>query len=169
MAYRSNLAASLNLPGKLTFRALATHTISFLTDSGVVGTIPTESAGANRGNTPKWKVLASQSWDGERASLTLSERWISSGVVSNEFIECQTGCPVSTNIHQTIDNNHMAGAFYVDLGGSFKVSKQMTAYFKVNNVADRSPAAAPGIPLGANPALYDLIGREYRIGMRYNF
>jgi len=168
MAYRSNLAA-FKLPGKVTFRALATHTISFLTDSGVVGTIPTESAGANRGSTPDWKVLASQSWDGEQGSLTLSERWISSGVVSNEYIECQTNCPVSTNIHQTIDNNHMAGAFYVDLGGSYKLSKQLTAYFKVNNVANRSPAAAPGIPLGANPALYDLIGREYRVGMRYNF
>jgi iron complex outermembrane receptor protein len=168
MAYRSSLSA-LDLPGKLTFRALATHTISFLTDSGVVGTIPTQSAGANRGSTPRWKVLASQSWDSDRGSLTLSERWISSGVVSNEFIECQTNCPVSTNIHQTIDNNHMAGAFYVDLGGSLNLSKKMTAYFKVNNVADISPAAAPGIPLGANPALYDLIGREYRLGLRYNF
>ncbi|HEX5344947.1 MAG TPA: TonB-dependent receptor plug domain-containing protein [Duganella sp.] len=168
MAYRSKLNL-LNHPGKLTFRVLATHTISFLTDSGVVGTIPTESAGANRGSTPRWKGLASQSWDSERASLTLTERWISSGVISNEFIECQTNCPVSTNIHQTIDNNHMPGAFYIDLGGSLKLSKGLTAYFKVNNLADIAPASAPGIPLGANPALYDLIGREYRLGLRYNY
>jgi outer membrane receptor protein involved in Fe transport len=76
---------------------------------------------------------------------------------------------VSTNIHQTIDNNHMPGAFYIDLGGSLKLSKGLTAYFKVNNLADISPASAPGIPLGANPALYDLIGREYRLGLRYNY
>jgi hypothetical protein len=36
-----------NLPGRFTVRGLVTRNISFLTDPGVVGTIPSEGAGAN--------------------------------------------------------------------------------------------------------------------------
>jgi len=46
--YRAGLGA-LRLPGSVTVRALATHAISFLTNSGIVGTIPVQSAGVNQG------------------------------------------------------------------------------------------------------------------------
>jgi outer membrane receptor protein involved in Fe transport len=169
-AYRTDLKG-LDLPGKLTIRALATHTQSFLTNSGVVGTIPSEGAGNNLGGTPKWKLLATQSWDTDKVSLTLSERWISNGVYSNEFIECQTNCPVSTVIHPTILNNQMKGATYFDFGGSYKFSKQLTGYFKIDNFTNVDPVAAPqtNASFGINPALYDVLGRQYRAGLRYNF
>ena len=175
-AYRMNLKG-LGLPGRLTFRALVTRNISFLTDPGVVGTIPSEGAGANlafgvgQGTTPKWKGLASQSWDTDKYSLTLTERWISKGVYSNEFIECQTNCPVSTTIHPTIFNNKMKGAFYVDLGGSYKLGEKTTAYFKIDNIGNVDPEPAPqtNLSYGINPQLYDVLGRVYRVGVRYNF
>ncbi|MRW93564.1 TonB-dependent receptor plug domain-containing protein [Duganella sp. FT80W] len=169
-AYRMNLK-NWNLPGRLTFRGLVTRNIHFLTDSGVVGTIPSEGAGANLGATPRWKGLLSQSWDTDKYSLTLSERWISSGVYSNEFIECQTNCPVSTVQHPTIYNNHMKGAFYVDLGGTWKIGDKATAFFKIDNIANVDPAPAPqaNLSFGINPTLYDVIGRVYRVGLRYNF
>jgi outer membrane receptor protein involved in Fe transport len=169
-AYRLNLK-DWNLPGRVTLRGLVTRNITFLTDSGVVGTIPSEGAGNNLGNTPRWKGLTSQSWDTDKYSLTLTERWISSGKYSNEFIECQTNCPVSTVIHPTIYDNHMKGAFYVDLGGTWKFSDKATAFFKVDNIGNVDPAAAPqtNLSYGINPALYDVVGRVYRVGMRYNF
>jgi outer membrane receptor protein involved in Fe transport len=169
-AYRLNLK-DWGVPGRVTLRGLLTRNISFLTDPGVVGTIPSEGAGNNLGSTPRWKGLASQSWDTDKYSLTLTERWISSGKYSNEFIECQTDCPVSTVIHPTIYNNHMKGAFYVDLGGSWKVADKTTAYFKIDNIGNVDPAAAPqaNLSYGINPALYDVLGRVYRVGLRYNF
>jgi outer membrane receptor protein involved in Fe transport len=169
-AYRMNLK-DWGVPGRVTLRALVTRNISFMTDPGVVGTIPSEGAGANLGNTPKWKGLASQSWDSDKYGLTLTERWISKGVYSNEYIECQTTCPVSTTIHPTIFNNKMKGAFYVDLGGSYKINDKTTAYFKVDNIGNVDPAAAPqaNLSYGINPALYDVLGRVYRAGVRYNF
>jgi iron complex outermembrane receptor protein len=169
-AYRMNLK-DWGVPGRVTLRGLLTRNISFLTDPGVVGTIPSEGAGNNLGNTPRWKGLASQSWDTDKYSLTLTERWISSGKYSNEFIECQTDCPVSTVIHPTIYNNHMKGAFYVDLGGTWKVADKTTAYFKIDNIGNVDPAAAPqaNLSYGINPALYDVLGRVYRVGLRYNF
>jgi outer membrane receptor protein involved in Fe transport len=169
-AYRLNLK-DWNLPGRVTLRGLVTRNISFLTDPGVVGTIPTEGAGNNLGSTPKWKGLLSQSWDTDKYSLTLTERWISSGKYSNEYIECQTNCPVSTVIHPTIYDNHMKGAFYVDLGGTWKVADKTTAYFKIDNIGNVDPAQAPqaNLSYGINPALYDVLGRVYRVGLRYNF
>jgi iron complex outermembrane receptor protein len=169
-SYRMNLK-DYGLPGRLTLRALATRTISFLTDPGIVGTIPSEGAGNNLGGTPKWKGLATQSWDTDKYGLTLSQRWVSKGVYSNEFIECQTNCPVSTITHPTILNNQMKGAFYVDLGGSYKINPKTTAYFKVDNIGNVDPVAAPqtNLSFAINPALYDVLGRVYRAGVRYNF
>lgn len=168
--YRFNLG-SVGLPGSLTLRGLATHTQTFKTNSGVVGTIPTEAAGVNLGNTPKWKGQFSQSWETDTASFTVSQRWISDGVYSNEFIECQTNCPVATVTRATILNNQMKGAFYWDIGGSYKVSKTMSVYFKIDNLTDVDPVAAPqtGTGYGINPFLYDVLGRQYRIGARLSF
>jgi outer membrane receptor protein involved in Fe transport len=140
----------------------------------VIGTIPSEGAGVNLGNTPTWKLLASQTWDGllgDKLSLTLTERWFSDGVYSKEYIECQTNCPVSTLIHPTIYDNKMKGATYLDIGGSWNLSKQMMLYFKIDNLTDRDPEAAPqpNPSFAVNPALYDVIGRTYRAGLRYNF
>ena len=169
-SYRMSLK-NWGLPGRLTLRALVTRNISFLTDPGVVGTIPSEGAGNNLGTTPRWKGLASQSWDTDQYSLTLAQRWISKGVYSNEYIECQTDCPVSTIIHPTIANNKMKGAFYVDLGGSYKFSDKLTGFFKIDNIGDVNPAPAPqtNLSFGINPQLYDVLGRVYRAGLRYNF
>ncbi|MET0497790.1 MAG: TonB-dependent receptor [Steroidobacteraceae bacterium] len=171
-SYRTDL-----LSGSLTLRALATHVISFLTDSGVVGTIPVESAGVNLGNPvtssgiPDWKLHLTQGWNNDKFGVTLTERWISDGVYSNEYIECQTDCPVSTITRQTIDNNDMKGATYVDLGGTYAATEHITAYFMIDNLLNKDPVAAPGttVSLGINPFLYDALGRTYRIGFRTNF
>ncbi|MDR7294984.1 outer membrane receptor protein involved in Fe transport [Pelomonas aquatica] len=167
--YRFDLG--MGLPGKITLRGLATYTRSFVTNSGVVGTIPTEAAGVNLGNTPKWKGQFSQSWDTDTASFTVSQRWISDGVYSNEYIECQTNCPVSTLTRPTILNNQMKGAFYWDIGGSYKLNKNLTVYFKVDNLTNVDPVAAPqtGTGYGINPFLYDVLGRQYRVGARMQF
>jgi len=155
--------------GTLTFRALATRTLSFVTDSGVLNTIPTDSAGVNVGNTPDWKVLATQSWDTDKWSISLTEHWISDGVYSNEVIVCQTDCPVSTVLHPTVNTNHMDGTLRFDLGASYKLTDNMTAYAKVDNLLNKDPAVSPGTGTVANPMIYDLIGRMYRVGLRFEF
>jgi outer membrane receptor protein involved in Fe transport len=172
-AYRMNLG-DYGLPGAFTLRGLATRTIHAVSDPGVPGTTPSEGAGNMTGATPKWKALMSQSWDGildGKLSLTLTERWISAGVFNNEYIECQANCPLPTAAHPTIFDNHMPGATYFDLGATYNISKQMTAYFKIDNLADRDPVLVPqtNLSLALNPAIYDAIGRTYRAGLRMNF
>lgn len=172
--YRTSMSG-IGLPGNFTVRALATHVIDYITTSDVIGTIPIDTAGVNGvvvgGTTPSWKGLFTESWDTDTFSLSLTQRWISDGVYSNEWIECQTNCPVATDAHPTIDNNKMKGYLYVDAGGTYKVSEKVTAYFKVDNLFNKSPAAAPqtDVGYGANPYLYDVLGRMYRVGFRMNF
>lgn len=46
----------------------------------------------------------------------------------------------------------------------------MTAYFEADNLFDRDPTPSPQTNTGldTNPELYDLIGRTFRLGVRYN-
>jgi len=174
--YRTGLSA-LRLPGAVTVRALATRTISFLTDSGLPNSIPIQSAGVNLANAvtsssvPYWKGEFTQGWDAGKFGLTLTERWFSDGVYAREYVQCQTNCPVSTINHPTIDNNVMRGATYVDLGGTYNVSGNLTAYFKIDNLLNKAPEPAPQstVYYGVNPYLYDVLGRMYRVGMRMEF
>ena len=162
----------LGLAGNLVFRALATNVRHFTTDTGLPGAIPIESAGVNTGNTASWKLLATESWNADRFSFTLQQRWFSDGVFGSQYVVCSAGnCPVSTVNNPTIDYNSMAGAFYFDVGGSYNLTKKLTAYFKVDNLFDRDPTPSPQTNTGVdiNPSLYDVLGRFYRVGIRYNF
>ncbi|WP_420144261.1 TonB-dependent receptor domain-containing protein [Sphingobium sp.] len=161
----------LGLPGSLTLRALGTHIQKFIVNAGVPGVDPVDNAGANNGATPDWKWLAIQTYDTGRFSLTVQERWISDGTFGNQYVVCQSSCPVSTGNHPTINYNTMKGAFYVDVGATFKIVDNVSIYGKVDNLFDKDPVAAPQTNTGLdiNPALYDTLGRIYRAGVRFNF
>ncbi|MBW8840841.1 MAG: TonB-dependent receptor [Sphingomonadales bacterium] len=166
------LTRPMGLPGNFTVRALATNVRHFTTNTGLIGAIPTEGAGVNAGNTPNWKLLATETWSSDRFSINLQQRWFSDGVFGNQYVVCSAGnCPVSTVNNPTIDYNKMPGAFYLDVGGSYNLTKKLTAYFKVDNLLDRDPTPSPQTNTGVdiNPTLYDVLGRFYRVGIRYNF
>ncbi|GAA0554002.1 outer membrane receptor protein involved in Fe transport [Rhizomicrobium palustre] len=158
------------VPGHFTLRGLATNIGTFLTDPGIPGTIPQQTAGTNSGATPHWKFLMTQSWDNGVFSFNLQERWFTDGVIDRKYVVCQTGCPVSTGNNPTLDNNFMSGAFYLDVGGTYSFTDSMTAYFKIDNLFDRDPTPSPQTNTGldTNPALYDIAGRTFRVGVRFS-
>ncbi len=160
-----------NLSGNLVLRALATNVQDFTTTNSLPGTIPVQSAGVNTGNTPTWKGLFVESYSTSLYSLTIQERWFSKGVIGTQYVVCSSSCPVSTTNNPTIDNNSMPGATYVDLAGSYNINKNIVAYFKIDNLANVSPAASPqtGTGLDVNPALYDTLGRMYHVGLRMKY
>ena len=165
-------ATKFGVPGNVVLRGLATNVKNFITDPGVPGTIPIQSAGVNAGNTPSWKLLVTEAWNTDRFSLSVQQRWFSDGVYAKEYVVCSAGnCPVSTTQHPTIDNNSMPGAFYLDIGGSFNVTKKLNVYFKIDNLLDHDPEPSPQTNTGidVNQALYDTLGRLFRVGARYNF
>lgn len=161
----------LRLPGFLTARALATHIFNYISNPGIPGTVPVQLAGVNTGSTPYWKLYGIQSWDLSHIGFDLTERWVSAGVFGQQYIVCQSDCPVSTVNNPTINYNHMAGALYFDLGARYSVTDKLTTFFKIDNLLNRDPVPSPGTNTGIdiNPELYDTIGRTYRAGVRYNF
>jgi iron complex outermembrane receptor protein len=168
-SYQSS--APFGLPGNVTVRGLATHMLKNRTETGFPGEAATDSVGVNLGSTPKWKLLASQTWSNDKLRLTVQQRWFSDGVYGNRYIVCQTDCPAWTADAPTIDRNDMKGAFYVDLSGSYDVTDGIQTYFKIDNLFNRDPEPAPRTDTGidVNPALYDVVGRMYRVGVRLNF
>lgn len=164
-SYRTTLGKVL--PGALTVRFIATKTMNYTLNTGVVRT---EYAGVNGGplatfSIPKWRTNTTVGYDLDRFSLTGTLRTISQGVYSNTFV---TGVD--------IDNNTIKGAKYVDLAGSYRVmgdrAKYVELYFKVDNLFDKDPPVAAqnvASALQANPVLYDVLGRSYRAGIRVRY
>lgn len=158
-------ARPLGLDGTFTVRGLATHIIKYVTDTGLPNTIPNDTAGINTGSTPHWKFLTIQNYDTDKWSLLVQERWFSAGKFNNNYIECQTGCPIATPQHPTINDNRIKGSFYVDIGATYKITPGLSAYVKVDNLFNQSPPYLPGFP---SPSLYDILGRVYHVGLRFS-
>ena len=156
----------------LTLRGLATRYIKNLFDSGVPGTVVLNSVGVNggQGTTPKWIFRASASYDSPSFSITAVGRGVSSGKYVANGIECTTGCPVSTTNFPTYDVNRVSGVFYADLNLTQKIrvddKSEAQLFFNVTNLFDRWPLLVPETGLAANSTYSDLLGRQFRIGIR---
>jgi iron complex outermembrane receptor protein len=176
-SYRASLSDFVSRwDGALTLRALGTNIRSNVSDSGLPGSVPHESAGENSGSSPKWRVVLTQKYDLGRLSTALTERWISSGVLNTQYIECQAGsCPTPTINAPTINDNHVPDAWYVDYTLNYKVidrpGRHLDAYFRVDNLFNKAPPVVAGsanISPGANVLLYDLLGRYFHVGVRFS-
>jgi outer membrane receptor protein involved in Fe transport len=180
LSYAKQLADWFDwMAGSISVRALGTYVDHFTTDPGIPGQPVIETAGQNSGNIARWRWMGVQSWDTERTSLTLTERWFSSGTINNAYIECTSGCPAPTTAVPTINNNHMDGALYIDIGATYDLvrradGRRLTAYFKVDNVFNKDPEPSPqfgSLPIsnGTNPFLYDTLGRNFHLGVRFTY
>ena len=101
-------------------------------------------------------------------------RSLSSGEYNPNYIQCSENCPVSIPSAQTIDYNHIDGAFYHDLSVSYEFDftggTNAQVYLNVVNALDEQPppiASAQYWYMPTNPQLYDTIGRTYYAGVRF--
>jgi outer membrane receptor protein involved in Fe transport len=165
-------------PGSLGLRALASKAISLYTNNGV--DVPTEAAGQNSGGLPTWTYRLSAGYDLDSGlGFQVIGRGVSGGTYDNSFIVCDTNCPVSTVANRTVNQNRIAGAFYTDfnINYSFKIDNAKGQVFlAVKNAFDVDPVLVGNGPTGNNtPAypqtnrlLYDVLGRVFRLGVRFS-
>jgi outer membrane receptor protein involved in Fe transport len=165
--------------GNFVVRVLATRFLKNYTDNTL--TMPLDTAGQNTGGgPPDWRWSASLGYNNDPFTATVTARGVSSGVYGNNFIECTSGCPVSTIDHPTINDNHIPGATYFDLSLSYTIltgrneSLQMQTFFNVRNITNKDPVIVAGGPSGlpfdtvtTNPANYDSLGRVFMAGVRF--
>jgi len=167
-AYRMQIGEE----GSILLKGVATRYIENIADTGIVGTIPVNNVGSNGGGTPKWIFRGSATFSTPSFSATVTGRGISSGRYSASGIECQTTCPVSTTQFPTYDNNRVKGLFYADLNVSQTLrfgGSEAQVFVNVTNVFNSSPLLVPETGLAANSTYSDMLGRQFRGGVRMKF
>jgi outer membrane receptor protein involved in Fe transport len=180
VSYRFALSdLSDGMDGNFSLRLLASHYIKNYQDDGIVA--PIDTAGQNDGDeTPSWTYRISATYSNDPITFTLTGRGVSSGTILNSNVQCASGCPASTASNRTIDNNHLAGAFYVDTNIAYKLSSygdnglDVETFLNVKNLANTDPVIVPGGPAGSaygtistNQGVYDALGRVFRAGIRF--
>lgn len=156
--------------GSLNFRYLGTHYITNITNNTL-----TPAVQAVGSTIPRWRNNLSATYSNEPYSITLIGRLESSGVINAQYVQCSTGCPLSTVNNPTINNNYEPGAFYLDTSMTYDISSAFQTYFNITNIFNRNPGIVPPSPSVApyvidqtNPSLYDVVGRTFRLGVRFN-
>lgn len=167
--------------GKATLRGLVSHYIDNIIDNGI--DVARDLAGQNAGGgdaTPTWNYRLTANYELDSWSFNLIGRGFSGGVYDNNFIECTTGCPASTPQARTINDNQIAGQWYVDASITKKVKlggSKVDLFLYVRNLLNSDPVLVGNGPTGNNtPAypmtnrnLYDVLGRVYRMGVRFEY
>jgi outer membrane receptor protein involved in Fe transport len=171
--------------GNMTLRGVASHYINSITDNGI--DTPQDEAGQNSGGgVPSWNFRLSANYDTEDWAFNVVGRGFSGGTYDNRFIECESNCPVVGSPERpnadfrTINNNRIAGQWYLDtsITRRFDVGRSRAEVFLyVRNLLNSDPVPVGIGPTGDNtPAypqtnrvLYDVLGRQFRMGVRFEY
>jgi outer membrane receptor protein involved in Fe transport len=157
--------------GDITLRGVATRYIDNILNTGVPQAVVVNTVGSAslQTATPKWIYRFSATYDTPDFAITATGRGISSGKYVANGIECTSGCPLSTTNAPTYDDNSVSGLFYADLNLTQKVSfgdADAQFFINVTNLFDRWPLLLPETGLAANSTYSDLLGRQFRVGLR---
>ncbi len=172
VSYRIPLIDVLGPETALVLRGTASHYLENVVDNGISAPIDTVGSLVGSG-PPDWLYRFSASLDTPDFGLTAVGRGVASGTYVNTYFECQSSCPESTPLARTINDNSIDGVFYVDLNAVAKIetaqSGDMEVFFQVTNLFDADPIVLPETGLAANSTYSDLIGRTFRVGVRFDF
>jgi outer membrane receptor protein involved in Fe transport len=173
-SYRFSLGS-----GRATLRALASHYIDNIFNNGI--DVPEDIAGKNQGDgVPAWNYRLTANYEVGDWSFNLTGRGFSDGVYNNNFFECAANCPISTPARRTINTNRIEGQWYVDASVTRKIKiggSKADLFLYVRNLLNSDPVLVGNGPTGNNtPAypmtnrgLYDVLGRVYRLGVRFEY
>lgn len=162
--------------GDLTLGANVTHAMSDVQNPGAPGVASIDVAGMNSTSAPPhWKYQFTASYKLNPVSLGLTLRGVSEGKYNSNWILCTTACPVSTANYITSDYNTLPSAWYLDLNAGFDILPEVNAYFNVKNLFNVNPPVFyPGPNSNAWQTIpaplynYDILGRVFRVGVRFD-
>jgi iron complex outermembrane receptor protein len=163
-----------DLPGALSLRVLATNYRKALTNTGLANAISQNNVGAVAG-TPKWRYRAEAAYTTDHVMTSVTVRGVTDSVLATSNVECQSACPASTTQNRTIDNNQVDGAHYWDLALNYKWGNGLENFFVVENFMNKDPTpvasstSIPGAQWGVSGTYFDLFGRTFRAGLRFNY
>ncbi|MCC6914553.1 MAG: TonB-dependent receptor [Rhodospirillaceae bacterium] len=177
---------SESLDGNFSVRAMATRVIKLRTvntqgisidGTGVVGEWGGISPFSGNLTAPKWKGLMTFGYDVDTWNVRMNVRYTGAGKYDNgNFVICSSGCPTSTANKPTMGENHIRSATTLDLTGGFKPfdDYNVEIFGTVENLLNADPPVIGGSLTaayynGMSNKDYDVIGRQYRAGIRFQF
>jgi outer membrane receptor protein involved in Fe transport len=111
------------------------------------------------GGTPHLKVNSSVTFQNDLFQASLTGRYVGGGVITRDDV--------------TLDYNHVKGQFYFDLSAEVSVWKldgggRIALFGVIQNLLDNDPPFT-GYEFQTARQLYDVIGRQYTLGVRARF
>ena len=116
------------------------------------------------GGVPKVHAILSATYNQGPWSGTVQTRYLGPAVLTNGWT---SGVQV--------DNNSVPQVAYLDLRGSYKWNDNLQFYAAVDNVMDTPPPNIASYSVSnnglstVNPSIYDVLGRMYHAGFRFNY
>ncbi len=179
-------AISEEMDGNFSVRAMATRVLKLRTvntqgimidGTGVVGDWGGIAPFGGNLSAPKWKGLMTLGYDTEAWNVRMNVRYTSAGKYDNgNFVICSSGCPTSVSNKPTLRDNHIDSATTLDLSGGFKPFDEYNVeiFGTVENLLNATPPIIGGSLTaayynGMGNKDYDVIGRQYRAGIRFQF
>jgi iron complex outermembrane receptor protein len=169
------------VPGQFVLRSLASHVSKFIFDPGIAGVQRNQELAGNVGGSTSgqtytqsggtvmtWKLEETQSYQNDLWGINLTERWYADGTSQNKnSIICAPGtCPVGTFQSPTYNYDKVDAVLYLDVGLDWNVNDKTQLYTKIDNVTNVLPPDTQSQTV-AN-SVYDVVGRMYRIGVRFS-
>lgn len=112
--------------------------------------------------TPKFHAIVSDTYTQGPWSVTVQARITGSARLTNNLTQGQT-------TYTSIDDNSVPAVVYGDLRGSYRLTDNFEIYGAVDNAFNAPPPNIPSIGGGGTVCgLYDCIGRQYRVGVRFD-
>ncbi|MEX2131864.1 MAG: TonB-dependent receptor [Pseudohongiellaceae bacterium] len=150
-------------PGDLRVRLLANYQYDNIrtTPNGVAENLAGE---VGQAGNPEWRGHLSATYNVGRLSLYAQQRYIDGGLYDTAREE-----------GVTINENDVEEIWYTDATATYRfgADEQMQVFFTVNNLFNQDPPFAPQVSgthqYWTNGGTYDVIGRYYNLGFKYNF
>lgn len=123
------------------------------------------------GNVLTWKLEETQSYQNDVWGMHVTERWYAGGTFGTKnAIVCAPGtCPAYTTAQlvqsPTYNYDSVDSIMYLDVGANWNVSDKTQLYTQIDNISNIRPPDTGGNTV--NNTLYDVIGRMYRVGVRF--
>jgi iron complex outermembrane receptor protein len=171
-----------HLNGNLNFRLLTSLLYNMTIDAGL-GAAPVNYAGQSGptgafggfNTSPRWQSNFFATYANGPLTGTVQVRWIGPGTF--ETVDGVGGVPIApgdpgytSTSANSINNNSVASATYLNLSGSYDVGSHFTVFASIDNVLNRSPPVAPGgNGYPTNPVYFDTYGMTWKVGFRAKF
>ena len=117
--------------------------------------------------TPHWRGQAVLGFSNDAFRANVTGRYVGGGVVTRDYVATKPDVPITDPIS-------VNGRFYVDLSGEvglFSVGSEgkVSLYGTILNALNTQPPITGYDGYGAPRHLFDVIGRQYTIGVRFNY